>query len=226
MPSDFNINTLLERYVVDYVAVLGAVKVGKSAIIHRILNYGFTGRYQETVDDSYTSDIRLKEGSPCVSIWDTTGGTEFPAQRSVAISNARGFVLVYSITDRSSYIEVQNLWRQIKTQRYDYRVVPCVIVGNMLDKENKRQVSCSEALEWTESVGLFGKFLEVSARENTSVADISELLTLDDSRLETIARRSPCCSKSKRVRRVRTQQDSEKSSLSCFPTSKSSCNII
>lgn len=169
----------MSEYQNNYIAVLGAVAVGKSAIVQRILNNSFTGRYQETVDDLYSSEFRFA-GESCVGILDTAGGTEFPALRSQAISNARGFILVYSITDNSSYMEMQNLWQQIKTQRYDYSKIPCVIVGNKLDKENKRQVTFSEAQEWTGSEGLDGKLLEASAKENRTVGEILKVLSLND----------------------------------------------
>jgi GTPase SAR1 family protein len=52
---------------------------------------------------------------------------------------AQAFVLVYSITDEHSFLEVKNLWEQIKKVRPNILDVPCVIVGNNLDEENDRQ---------------------------------------------------------------------------------------
>jgi GTPase SAR1 family protein len=58
---------------------------------------------------------------------------------------AQAFVLVYSITDENSFLEVKNLWEQIKKVRPNILDVPCVIVGNNLDEENVRQVETFDA---------------------------------------------------------------------------------
>jgi GTPase SAR1 family protein len=52
------------------------------------------------------------------------------------IRKAQAFVLVYSITDENSFLEVKNLWEQIKKVRPNILDVPCVIVENNLDEEN------------------------------------------------------------------------------------------
>jgi hypothetical protein len=43
------------------------------------------------------------------------------------IREAQAFVLVYSITDEHSFLEVKNLWEQIKKVRPNILDVPCVI---------------------------------------------------------------------------------------------------
>lgn len=162
----------------NYVAFLGSGKVGKSAIVERILNAKFSGQYKETVDELYKSEFSFNGENMCVDILDTAGSIAFPAMRRLAITNARAFVLVYTITDRNSYIEMQELWQEIKTERYDYRIVPCVVVANKLDREEDRQVSYLEGIEWVENEGVSQGFLEVSAKENSSVTTIFELLKL------------------------------------------------
>jgi GTPase SAR1 family protein len=66
------------------------------------------------------------------------------------------FLLV--LTDENSFLEVKNLWEQIKKVRPNILDVPCVIVGNNLDEENARQVETFDALNWACSENLGGCF--------------------------------------------------------------------
>jgi GTPase SAR1 family protein len=61
---------------------------------------------------------------------------------------SQAFVLVCSITDEHSFLEVKNLWEQIKKVRPNILDVPCVIVGNNLEEENVRQVETFESHGW------------------------------------------------------------------------------
>jgi GTPase KRas len=54
--------------------------------------------------------------------------------------NGQGFLLVYSITSRDSFKEMQQLHQQILRVK-DQENVPVIIVGNKSDLEFERQVT-------------------------------------------------------------------------------------
>ncbi|CAG2227868.1 unnamed protein product [Mytilus edulis] len=141
------------------IAVLGSGRVGKSSILQQYLNGGFSNAYTEPVEDIYPKPYDINGKRRFVDYMDTAGNIYFPAMRKIYISKAKGFVLVYSICDSRSFEEVQKLWNEIKSVRENNLSIPCVIVGNKLDEENKRQVETFAALEWVYRDNLGGCFI-------------------------------------------------------------------
>ena len=158
------------------IAFLGAGCVGKTSIIQRFMLGTFQETYMETVEEIYL--YHFNEAGKCLSVsfLDTAGNISFPAMRQLYISKAQAFVLVYSIKDENSFLEVKSLWEQIKKVRPNLLDIPCVIVGNNLDEENVRQVETFDALNWACSENLGGCFVETSAKENRGIEDVFSLL--------------------------------------------------
>lgn len=68
------------------IVVLGAAKVGKSALIQQFLYDQFPERYNRTVEDLYIAEYNLSSGaSLTLEILDTTGSYQFPAMRKLNI---------------------------------------------------------------------------------------------------------------------------------------------
>lgn len=53
--------------------ILGSAGVGKSAIIRRLLNQGFTEKYKATVEDLYSKECILGNLTVKVDLFDTAG---------------------------------------------------------------------------------------------------------------------------------------------------------
>ncbi|XP_063447450.1 ras-related protein Rap-2a-like [Mytilus trossulus] len=158
------------------IAVLGSGRVGKSSILQQYLNGAFSNAYIETVEDIYPQPYDINGKRRFVDYMDTAGNIYFPAMRKIYISKAEGFILVYSICDSRSFEEVKQLWNEIKSVRENNLSIPCVIVGNKLDEENKRQVETFAALEWAYRENLGGCFIEVSAKDNNTVKEVFDML--------------------------------------------------
>ena len=62
--------------------------------------------------------------------------------RDQYMRTGEGFLLVYSITNRSSFEEIGNFREQILRVK-DAESVPMVLCGNKCDLEEDRQVSCA-----------------------------------------------------------------------------------
>lgn len=62
------------------------------------------------------------------------------AMREQYMRNGEGFILVYSITSRLSFEEIQTFYQQIRRVK-DRDFFPMVLVGNKCDLESDRQVS-------------------------------------------------------------------------------------
>lgn len=60
--------------------------------------------------------------------------------REQYMQTGEGFILVYSITNRSTFNEIAAIYKKILRVK-DAASFPTVIVGNKCDLENERQVS-------------------------------------------------------------------------------------
>jgi GTPase SAR1 family protein len=80
-----------------------------------------------------------------------------------------GFLLVFSVTDRSSFINIHSIIERIydtkKTQN-----VPMILIGNKSDDIDNRVVSSDEATEYAKEVGI--PYIETSAKCRTNVDEM------------------------------------------------------
>ncbi|XP_037789058.1 ras-related protein Rap1-like isoform X2 [Penaeus monodon] len=156
------------------VVVMGAAKVGKTAIINQFLYDSFTPKYTRTVEEMHHGEYEVSGMSLTLDILDTSGSYEFPAMRELSVNQADAFILVYAITDADSFQEVRNLREMI--MRTKNKPVPIVVVGNKNDLEEQRAVP-TEMAETTVLVNWENGFLEASAKDNLNVLHIfKELL--------------------------------------------------
>ncbi|KFZ15907.1 hypothetical protein V501_02503 [Pseudogymnoascus sp. VKM F-4519 (FW-2642)] len=147
----------------DYhIVVLGAGGVGKSCLTAQFVQNVWIESYDPTIEDSYRKQIQV-DGRQCMlEILDTAGTEQFTAMRELYMKTGQGFLLVFSITSRSSLEELSELREQIIRIKDDEHV-PIVIVGNKSDLEGDRMVSRSKAFALSQSWG-DAPYYETSAR--------------------------------------------------------------
>lgn len=109
-----------------------------------------------------------------LNILDTAGQDEYKALRENYMKTGEGFILVYDVTSRYSFEEVQKLYKQICTVK-DRENTPIVLLGNKTDiaeaQPEKRQVSRAEGLIMAKRFGKSAVFWETSARKRQHVQD-------------------------------------------------------
>ena len=112
------------------IVMMGAAKVGKSAIITQFLYNTFSPKYKRTVEEMHHGDFNVSGTALTLDILDTSGSYDFPAMRELSIRSADAFVLVYDVNDVSTFEEVESLRTQILSVK---GAVPIVVVGNKVD---------------------------------------------------------------------------------------------
>jgi len=96
------------------VVLMGAGRVGKTALLHRFLFDTFTEKYRETVEDLHSKTFDVNGVLVRADMLDTAGELSFPAMRRLNISSANAFVLVYKLEpDLASFHEVQRIYDEI-----------------------------------------------------------------------------------------------------------------
>lgn len=117
--------------------------------------------------------VVLQVQEDCVQVLDSL---------SRCVKWAEGFLLVYSITDYSSYQSIQPLYQHIRKVHPDART-PIIIVGNKADLLHARQVQAKEGLQLANELGSL--FLEISTSEDSQgVCDVFQYLCKEVSKLQ------------------------------------------
>ena len=104
-----------------------------------------------------------------LEILDTAGTEQFTAMRDLYMKNGQGFVLVYSITATSTFIDLDDLREQILRVK-DADSIPMVLVGNKSDLEDERAVTKDQGSEKAKKWGC--SLLESSAKSKVNVNEI------------------------------------------------------
>ncbi|CAG8531742.1 6485_t:CDS:2 [Paraglomus brasilianum] len=142
-----------------------------------VLGDGGVGKtYDPTIEDSYRKQVVIDE-QPCVlEVLDTAGQEEYTALRDQWIRDGEGFLLVYSISSRSTFERVERFRDQI-TRVKDSESVPLMLVGNKCDKITEREVSREEGQNMAKKLGS-GATVESLKPSNTSVTHSGEAVSV------------------------------------------------
>ena len=148
------------------VVVVGSGGVGKSALTISFVQNHFVEEYDPTIEDSYRKQITVDDVACYLNILDTAGQEEYSAMRDQYMRTGQGFLLVFSLTTRSTFEEVNDLHNKI-LQAKDSDKVPLVLVGNKEDLKDEHQVSYKEAADLARSFG--APFMTTSAKTRHNV---------------------------------------------------------
>ncbi|KAL6507971.1 Ras-related protein RABE1c [Orobanche gracilis] len=187
--------------------------VGKSCLLLRFSDGSFTTSFITTIGiDFKIRTIELDGKRIKLQIWDTAGQERFRTITTAYYRGAMGILLVYDVTDESSFNNIRNWIRNIEQHASDN--VNKILVGNKADMdESKRAVPTSKGQALADEYGI--KFFETSAKTNLNVEevffsiarDIKQRLAETDSKTEAIritqadqtggaaqaAQKSACC---------------------------------
>lgn len=152
------------------IVVYGGAGVGKSALTIRLVLNHFLDEYDPTIEDSYRKQLEVDDETCVVDVLDTAGREEFSAVRDHYTRVGDGFLLVYSITERATFFEVDTIRNRIVQMKGNSQVPPMIIVANKCDLESTRKVQRAEGQEYAELNGM--RFFETSAKRMINVQEV------------------------------------------------------
>ena len=146
--------------------------------------------YDPTIEDSYRKQVVIDSQSCMLEVLDTAGQEEYTALRDQWIRDGEGFVLVYSITSRSSFTRIRRFHSQIQRVKESSSAgspttagylsspisqnmlasgshAPVMLVGNKSDRVTEREVSTQEGAALAKEMGC--DFVEASAKNCINV---------------------------------------------------------
>lgn len=164
--------------------VLGDGGVGKTALTIQLTLQHFVETYDPTIEDSYRKQVVIDGQSCMLEVLDTAGQEEYTALRDQWIRDGEGFVLVYSISSRSSFTRITRFHNQIQRVKESSAAspsypgsplssvapstpVPIMLVGNKSDRVTEREVSTQEGHALARELGC--EFVEASAKNCINV---------------------------------------------------------
>eukprot|EP01095_Lingulamoeba_sp_RSL-Kostka_P005182 TRINITY_DN1651_c0_g1_i1.p1 TRINITY_DN1651_c0_g1~~TRINITY_DN1651_c0_g1_i1.p1 ORF type:complete len:192 (+),score=48.87 TRINITY_DN1651_c0_g1_i1:126-701(+) len=156
------------------IVVLGSGGVGKSAITIQLINGVFIEKYDPTIEDSYQVSIEYEDEMYRTQILDTAGTEQFKAMRDLYLKSADGFVFVFSLTAKSTFLQLFDLIEQAKRVK-DSDNIPMVIVGNKSDLVHERAITSSQAEALAHKVGAV--YFETSAKTCEGINEIFTSVT-------------------------------------------------
>jgi len=148
------------------IVVVGGGGVGKSALTIQLIQNHFIDEYDPTIEDSYRKQVTIDGETSLLDILDTAGQEEYSAMRDQYMRTGQGFLLVYAITSRGSFDEI-NAFREQILRVKDMDHVPMVLCGNKCDLASERQVQTQEGQDTAKNFSC--PFLETSAKTRTNV---------------------------------------------------------
>ena len=149
--------------------MIGNSNVGKTNLLSRFAWNKFQENHKITIAvDFATSSLVIDQKQVKVQVWDTAGQEQFRAVVSHYYRGAAGALVVYSITDRKSFEDVQK-WLSEFHANTERGATVTMLVGNKSDLAEERRVTTDEGRRFAEENKLL--FLETSAKTAENVAE-------------------------------------------------------
>ncbi|XAR66229.1 hypothetical protein NMG60_11012382 [Bertholletia excelsa] len=158
------------------IVLIGDSGVGKSNILSRFTRNEFCLESKSTIGVEFATRTLQVEGKTVkAQIWDTAGQERYRAITSAYYRGAVGALLVYDITKRPTFENVQRWLRELRDHADSNIVI--MMAGNKADLNHLRAVPEQEAMLLAEKEGL--SFLETSALEAINIEKAFQTVLLE-----------------------------------------------
>ncbi|KAJ7547321.1 hypothetical protein O6H91_08G080100 [Diphasiastrum complanatum] len=147
--------------------LIGDSGVGKSCLLLRFSDDSFSTSFITTIGvDFKIRTVELDGKRVKLQVWDTAGQERFRTITNAYYRGANGIILVYDVTDESSFVNIRNWIKNI--EQHAEENVNKILLGNKADMdESKRAVSTARGQALAKDFGL--KFFETSAKTSQNV---------------------------------------------------------
>ena len=145
------------------VVLLGKQATGKTCIIAQFINGSFDpGTISSLTAQFIRKTIQFADGrNITLDIWDTAGQEKYRAIAKIYYKEARAVILVYDITDESSFNEMKEYWYE-QVKLFARKDVIFAVAANKNDLNEERKVSDEEGKKFADEIGAI--FVSTSAK--------------------------------------------------------------
>ena len=167
------INEEEEEDITINIMTLGNSSVGKTSYIIKYTDNYFREIYLSTIGiDRKVKSIKLNNKNIKLIFHDTTGQERFKSLSFNIIKNADGVILMYDITNKESFESIPEWIKNVtESKGNDF---PKILLGNKIDKENKRILSYEEGNKIAKDFDI--DFFETSVKEGINIDESCKAL--------------------------------------------------
>ena len=153
------------------IVLIGESGVGKTSIISQFIDQIFQDDQQSTIGGTFTTKtIKCSNGKTLkLEIWDTAGQERYRSVTKMFYKDANAVVLVYDITSKYSYEELQSYWIEQVKESCPKNII-LAIIANKADLVEHEQVDEGEARKYAQELNAL--FAVTSAKNNSGVDDL------------------------------------------------------
>ena len=152
------------------IAILGTSHVGKTSIVQKFINDQYTLNTVSTTQAAYfEKNITVKNHEIILDIWDTAGQERFHSLAPMYYRNAKGVIVVFDITDATSFTKAKQWVNELKENREDNNL-QIIIAANKNDMQHLRVVSPTEIQQYARAEGL--TICETSAKTGYFIKEL------------------------------------------------------
>ena len=152
----------------------GESNVGKTCILRRFVENKFSKIHLSTIGIDYrTKSLHVYGKDIKLKIWDTAGQERYHNITSQIFKGADGIMLVYDVTEETSFVKIKDWMEQIVTN-IGGDDISIVLLGNKCDVE-ERAITKENGQEMAESLKV--SYYETSALNGTGINEAFEGLT-------------------------------------------------
>ena len=162
----------METPFIYKIVIIGDTNCGKSNIITRYTQNHFDENSHPTIGvEFYQKDIKIMNARKEIEevrlqIWDTAGQERFRGMASSYYRKAAGILLVYDITNDTTFKNLRKWIDEIKS--YGENQVDIVLLGNKKDLTEERKVAFEDGQKIAREQKIY--FYETSAKKNEDQA--------------------------------------------------------
>ena len=150
--------------------IIGDKTVGKSCIINQFIEKQFINEYIQSIgSDKIKKEIEIEGKKLNLEIWDTVGQEEYRAVNKIFIKNTQIALIVYDITNRKSFENLNNWYNLIFEINKDSNVIVGV-TGNKTDLYENQVVDSEEGKNFADEKKI--SFFETSAKDYESIENV------------------------------------------------------
>ncbi|KAJ6230759.1 ras-related protein rab11 [Anaeramoeba flamelloides] len=146
--------------------LIGDSGVGKTNLLTRFCRNEFNIGSKMTIGVEFASKtMEIENTTLKAQVWDTAGQEKYRAITNTFYRGAKGALLVYSVTERQSFINLKNWLTELREN--SPKDITVMLIGNKIDLADNREVLTHEGTNFAEENNL--NFIETSAKDATNV---------------------------------------------------------
>ena len=150
------------------IMTLGISSVGKTSFIFRFTENTFQNLFISTIGiDFKVKIIEIENIKYKLIFYDTAGQEKFKSVAPNLIKKAHGIIIMYDITNKSSFDSIPEILKDIKEEKgNDF---PMILIGNKIDLEPDREIKKEQGEDLASKNGI--EFFEISNKEGINVQE-------------------------------------------------------